>query len=287
MAIIGFVTHTQREGAVSLAHQTGQWLREQGHIVEFLDAASPSSAPRNGERPDEGLSPLDLAVSLGGDGTMLRTVDLVSPLGVPVLGVNLGHLGYLAAVEPAELQAALRRFLSGDYRLESRLTLDVSVADDGGDGTHTVLHRSALNDLVVQRPAGGHTVRMEVAVNGAPFLTFAADSLIVATPTGSTAYNLSARGPIVSPQARVQILTPVAPHMLFDRSLVLDAEDVLAFSPIAGQPADLVIDGWLAAMLRPGQTLHCRKGDRDARLVTFGERDFHRILKRKFNLADR
>jgi NAD+ kinase len=283
VAVIGFVTHTHREGAVSLAHETGQWLRDRGHVVEFLDAASPQGAPRNGEGP----GPLDLAVSLGGDGTMLRTVDLVSPLGVPVLGVNLGHLGYLAAVEPSDLRDALRRFLSGDYRVESRLTLDVSVTDDGGDGTHTVLHRSALNDLVVQRPAGGHTVRMEVAVNAAPFLTFAADSLIVATPTGSTAYNLSARGPIVSPQARVQILTPVAPHMLFDRSLVLDAEDVIAFSPIAGQPADLVIDGWLAATLRPGQTLHCRKGDRDARLVTFGERDFHRILKRKFNLADR
>ena len=150
-----------------------------------------------------------------------------------------------------------------------------------------MLHRSALNDLVLQRPTGGHTVRLQVAVNGEPFLTFAADSLIVATPTGSTAYNLSARGPIVSPRARVQILTPVAPHMLFDRSLVLDAEDVLAFSPIAGQPADLVVDGWLAAVLRPGETLHCRKGDRDARLVTFGERDFHRMLKLKFNLADR
>jgi NAD+ kinase len=283
MAAIGFVSHAQREGSVRLAQETAQWLRDQGHAVEFLDAASSQGAPRNGAQP----GPLDLAVSLGGDGTMLRTVDLVSPLGVPVLGVNLGHLGYLAAVEPEDLRDALRRFLSGEYRVESRLTLDVSVTDDGGDGTHTVLHRSALNDLVLQRPAGGHTVRMEVSVNTAPFLTFAADSLIVATPTGSTAYNLSARGPIVSPRARVQILTPVAPHMLFDRSLVLDAEDVLAFSPIAGQPADLVVDGWLAATLQPGQTLHCRKGDRDARLVTFGERDFHRILKRKFNLADR
>ena len=282
MAAIGFVAHAQREGAVSLAHETARWLRDQGHVVEFLDATSAPGAPRNGAQPGS----LDLAVSLGGDGTMLRTVDLVSPLGVPVLGVNLGHLGYLAAVEPADLRAALGRFLTGDYRVESRLTLDVSVTD-GGDGSHTVLHRSALNDLVLQRPAGGHTVRMEVSVNAAPFLTFAADSLIVATPTGSTAYNLSARGPIVSPRARVQILTPVAPHMLFDRSLVLDAEDVLAFSPIAGQPADLVVDGWLAATLRPGQTLHCRKGDRDARLVNFGERDFHRILKQKFNLADR
>jgi NAD+ kinase len=180
----------------------------------------------------------------------------------------------------------LQRFLTGDYQVESRMTLDISVTDDRYE-TGTLLHRSALNDLVLQRPAGGHTVRTEVAVNGEPFLTFAADSLIVATPTGSTAYNLSARGPIVSPRARVQILTPVAPHMLFDRSLVLDSEEVISISPIAGQPADLVIDGSMAATLQPGQTLHCRKGDRDALLVTFGRRDFHHILKHKFNLADR
>jgi NAD+ kinase len=283
VAVIGFVTHRQREGAVSLAAETARWLGELGHSTELLDASSSGGAARDGGD----LGRLDLAVSLGGDGTMLRTVDIVSPGGVPVLGVNLGHLGYLTAVEPEGLRDALRRFLAGDYQVESRMTLDVSVTDDGGDGSLSVLHRSALNDLVLQRPAGGHTVRTEVAVNGVPFLTFAADSLIVATPTGSTAYNLSARGPIVSPRARVQILTPVAPHMLFDRSLVFDAEDVIAISPIAGQAADLVVDGWLAATLRPGQTLHCRKGDRDALLVTFGARDFHDILKRKFNLADR
>lgn len=284
MASVGFIAHGQREGAVALALETAKWLREQGHVAEFLDAADRSEG-------DAGLGltvgAFDLAVSLGGDGTMLRTVDLVSPDGIPVLGVNLGHLGYLTAVEPDGLRDALRRFLTGDYQVESRMTLDVSVTDDGGDGAHRVLHRSALNDLVLQRPEGSHTVRLEVSVNGAPFLSFAADSMIVATPTGSTAYNLSARGPIVSPRARVQILTPVAPHMLFDRSLVLDAEDVLAFAPIAGQAADLVVDGWQATTLRPGQTLHCRRGDRDALLVTFGERNFNEILKRKFNLADR
>ena len=284
MAIIGFVAHSHREGALELADETARWLRQQGHGAELLEAdLAGGGRSRNGERPGA----LDLAVSLGGDGTMLRTVDLVSPAGVPVLGVNLGHLGYLAAVEPECLRDALQRFLVGDYQVEARMTLDISVTNEAGRTDPTVLRRSALNDLVLQRPAGSHTVRTEVAVNGEPFLTFAADSLIVATPTGSTAYNLSARGPIVSPRARVQILTPVAPHMLFDRSLVLDAEDVIAITPIAGQAADLVIDGWMAASLRPGQTLHCRSGDRDALLVTFGTRDFHRILKRKFNLADR
>jgi NAD+ kinase len=286
VAAIGFVTHTQREGAIGLARETAAWLQREGHVASFLDPDGARSS--NGKRPAH----LDLAVSLGGDGTMLRTVDLVSSVGVPVLGVNLGHLGYLAAVEPDSLRDALARFLAGDYQVEPRMTLDVSVTGgsltgDLGDAGRDVLHRSALNDLVLQRPAGRHTVRAEVLVNDEPFLTFAADSLIVATPTGSTAYNLSARGPIVSPRARVQILTPVAPHMLFDRSLVLDAEDRIAIAPIAGQPADLVIDGWMTATLHPGQTLHCRRGDRDALLVTFGQRDFQSILKRKFNLANR
>jgi NAD+ kinase len=282
VAAIGFVARKQREGAVDLAEGTARWLRQQGHTAALLDLES-SGTTADGEP----TGPLDLAVSLGGDGTMLRTVDLVSPAGVPVLGVNLGHLGYLTAVEPEGLRDALQRFLAGDYQVEARMTLDISIAEDGGPTNAALLHRSALNDLVLQRPPGDHTIRTEVSVNDEPFLTFAADSLIVATPTGSTAYNLSARGPIVSPRARVQILTPVAPHMLFDRSLVLDAEDVIAISPIAGQAADVLVDGSMVATLRPGQTLHCRKGDRDARLVTYGKRDFHRILKHKFNLADR
>jgi NAD+ kinase len=283
VAKIGFVAHTLREGALQLAEETAAWLQSNGHGVEILD----SGGLRSGAAAELAVPALDLAVSLGGDGTMLRTVDLVSPDGVPVLGVNMGHLGYLTAVEPDGLRAALTRFLAGDYQIESRMTLDVSVTDELGQGSQTVLHRCALNDAVLQRTNVGHTMRTEVAVGGVPFLTFESDSLILATPTGSTAYNFSARGPIVSPRARVHILTPVAPHMLFDRSMVFDSDEVISVSVIGEVPADVVVDGWLAAQLNPGQTLHARQGDQDARLVTFGARDFHRILKSKFNLADR
>ena len=290
MASIGFVAHTLREGAAALAVETIEWLRSQGHTAALIGgvtgpAAGQAGTPLPAQDPMiESLPALDLAVSLGGDGTMLRTVDLVSQRGVPVLGVNLGRLGYLTAVEPDELRDALKRFLAGDFQVEARMTLDVSVSD-GLAGAPSVLHRSALNDLVLQRVAGGHTVSAEVAVNGTPFLTFAADSIILATPTGSTAYNLSARGPIVSPRARVQILTPVAPHMLFDRSLILDEDDEVSVKLCGDRPADLVVDGWKAATLEPGQTLHSRRGERDALLVRFGERDFHDILRRKFNLS--
>jgi len=189
-------------------------------------------------------------------------------------------------VEPEALRDALDRFLTGAYQVEPRMTLDVSVLDHCDDGAVTVLHRSALNDLVLQRSPGGRTVRAELAVSGQSFLRFAADSLIVATPTGSTAYNLSARGPIVSPRARVQIVTPVAPHGLFDRSIVLAADEEVTIATIDGTSSDLVVDGRVASTLGPGQVLRCRQGVRDALLVTFGQRDFHRILKRKFNLTD-
>jgi NAD+ kinase len=278
VARIAFVAHTQRPGAAGLAEDTAAWLRSEGHEVHLV------AFPTDGRQLE--LGPLDLAVSLGGDGTMLRTVDLVSQSDVPVLGVNMGQLGYLSAVEPPGLRDALKRFLSGEYLVEKRMTIDVSVTDDAG-GVHAALRRSALNDVVLQRASAGHTMRSAVALNGDPFLTFVSDSLILCTPTGSTAYNLSARGPIVSAKARVQILTPVAAHMLFDRSVVLDAEELVSIVLIGDQPADVVVDGWLAGTLGPGQVLHCSQGQHDAKLVTFGERNLYRILKSKFNLADR
>ena len=279
MAVIGFVVHTQRDAALLLAKETGEWLAEMGHRSE-IHATEPV--------PDPVSAPTgwDLAVSLGGDGTMLRTVDIVCGEHIPVLGVNLGRLGYLTVVEPAGLREALSRFLAGDFQVESRMTLDVSF--EGGRGEASPAPgRSALNDVVLLRTEVGHTMHTEVAVNSEPFLTFASDSLILATPTGSTAYNLSARGPIVSPRARVQILTPVAPHMLFDRSLVLDADEVVTITAAGERPVDVVIDGWRWTTLTPGQSVHCRRGERDALLVTFGERDFHRILKSTFDLKDR
>ncbi|HET6875663.1 MAG TPA: NAD(+)/NADH kinase [Acidimicrobiales bacterium] len=279
MAVVGFVVHSNREAALLLAKETAAWLEEKGHRAEIHATAPEPAAPT-------GPTGWDLAVSLGGDGTMLRAVDLVCGEGLPVLGVNFGHLGYLTVVEPAGLRTALQRFLDGDYQVESRMTLDV--AFEGAKGEEPPgSPRSALNDVVLQRTKVGHTMHTEVVVNSVPFLTFASDSLILATATGSTAYNLSARGPIVSPRARVQILTPVAPHMLFDRSLVLDGEDRVTISAAGDQPVDVVVDGFHSATLNPGQSVYCCQGRHDALLVTFGERDFHRILKSKFDLKDR
>lgn len=283
MAEFVLMCHPQRSDARALAADTATSLTDQGHQVVVPEGPEAPDELSQWFRPESALAPsVDLVISIGGDGTMLRAVGLAAPAGVPVLGVNVGHLGYLTQIEPEALSESLAAFLSGQHRVERRMTLEVSWT--GSNGTTTL---NALNEAVVQRSNAGHTVRLAVEVNGSAFTTYAADGLIVSTPTGSTAYNLSSRGPIVSPRHRALLLTPVSPHMLFDRSLVLDSSEVIDIVLIDDRPAELIVDGRAVESLEPGTRLQCRAGQHDALLVAFGARDFHQILKNKFGLADR
>ena len=279
MATIGFAPHEERHRAVKIAKATAQWLEGQGHSAVVLPAVALMKA-----RP-EGLEKLDLLVSLGGDGTMLRTAGMVVGTGVPVLGVNFGRFGYLTAVEPDGLQLALERFLAGDYKLERRTTLDASVVPDASSSPR--LSTTGLNDVVLARPSGTHTITTSVAIAGKRFLSYVADSMIVSTATGSTGYNLSARGPIVSAKLRCLVLTPVSPHMLFDRSVVLDSSDEVSLQMEGRFPAELIVDGVPCGQVAVGERVVCRAGANDAVLVNFADRDFETILKSKFHLADR
>jgi NAD+ kinase len=226
---------------------------------------------------------LEVAISLGGDGTMLHTVHLVSETGVPVLGVNVGQMGYLTEVEPAGLDRALERLHDREYDVLDRLMLQVDVESAGPAHGRSW----ALNEAVLEKSHGGRLARLDVSINGAFFTTYAADGVIVSTPTGSTAYSFSARGPIVSPRHSCLLLTPVSPHMLFDRSLVLGPEEELQFRVIDERSVVLTVDGRELGQLEAGDSVACTGGPRPARIVTFGPRDFHQILKAKFGLADR
>ncbi len=200
-----------------------------------------------------------------------------------MLGVNVGQLGYLAEVEPVDLDEALARLVAGDYEVADRMMLSVTIESAGPAAGRWW----ALNEAVIEKPQPGRLARFEVAINGSPFTSYAADGVIVATPTGSTAYSFSARGPIVSPRVRCLLLTPVSPHMLFDRTLVLDAEETLELVVSDERPVLLTIDGRERGELAPGDVVRCTGGPRPARVVTFGPRDFHQILKAKFGLPDR
>ena len=216
---------------------------------------------------------------------MLRSVGMVIGTGVPVLGVNFGAFGYLAAVEPEGLRHAIERFLAGDYELTRRMTVDAVIVPRGGSTPR--FRATGLNDIVLARPSGTHTINTSLGLSGQRFLSYAADAMIVSSATGSTGYNLSSRGPIISPKLRCLIITPVSPHMLFDRSLVVDASDEVSFRLEGRSPAELIVDGLPSGQVELGEQLVCRAGADDALLVSFGDRSFETVLKKKFHLADR
>jgi NAD+ kinase len=267
MASIGFFLHHARPDADRLAKEAASWLEAAGHEVRFPDSAG------------DPVRALDLAVSLGGDGTMLRAVDAVAGDDVPVLGVNLGTLGYLTQVEPEHLELALRRFLAGEHVIELRMRMAIEVSGTDVEGTFP-----SLNEVVLGKVPAGQVVRLAVTVDGEPFTTYHADGVIVATPTGSTAYAWSAGGPIVAPAHEAMLLVPVAPHMLFDRSLVLPAESCIRLEVADDRPADVSVDGRSLGLLQPGDTVTCTRAPSPARLVTFEPRSFLGILKAKFGL---
>lgn len=280
MAKILVAVHQHREEAAVLAADAVDWLRSCGHDVELPSADAAMVGRAAFGRDDVAAQGYDLALSIGGDGTMLRTVELVSADDVPVLGVNVGQLGYLVEVEPDGLRSAVTRFLDGEHHIEPRMRLEVR--RERVDGSV-----SALNEMVLEKTPSGHTVRLAVSVDGAYFMTFIADGLIVATATGSTAYALSARAPIVAPTHRLMVLTPVAPHMLFDRSLVFEPASQLRLEVCSWRPAELFVDGRSEAMLEEGDAVLVSASPHPARLVTFERRNFLGILKSKFGLNDR
>ncbi len=282
MARVAFLLHHARAQAVEVAREAVLWLGEQGHEVRLPEAdAHHVGRPELACGADALTTDLDVAVSLGGDGTMLRTVDLVSDDQVPVIGVNLGHLGYLAEVEAEDLHLALARFFAGDHEIHERMRLRVDVQPVLGGAARSY---PALNEAVLGKTTSGQIVGVKVSVDSEDFTTYRADAIIVATPTGSTAYAWSAGGPIVSPSHAALLLTPVAPHTVFDRSLVLPPTACIRLEVAADRPASLSVDGRSEGLLAPGDAIVCTAAEHPALVVTFGRRGFLGILKAKFGL---
>jgi NAD+ kinase len=264
------VVNSERPAAVALVETIRAWWEERGYKVL-------------GSEPDADPAMADFAISLGGDGTMLRTVHLTLPYSIPVLGVNLGRMGFLTEVEPAALEESFGRIVAGDYRIEERMVLEVTIASPGGAGSRHL----AINEVIVEKTQPGHTIRVDVALSGTRFLTYVADGLLACTPTGSTAYNLSARGPVISPRLRAVVLTPVAPHLVFDRSVVLDAEETVEMTLLDGPAAAAVVDGVPLRQLAAGDVVACRAATERARLITLDDMGFHSVLRSRFGLSDR
>ena len=282
-ATVAVVGRSDRPEARQTARRAVTWLADHGHTVVALPEDIAVLGIDQLEPRDDPFSTADLVLSIGGDGTMLRAVSLVNGLPVPVLGVNVGLLGYLAEVEPINLEDSLNRFFSGQYVTEHRLVLDIEVQHRDG---RRHLHR-ALNEASFEKTKSGQTIRLGVRIDDVPFTTFQADGLLVATPTGSTAYALSARGPIVSPTHQAILLTPLAPHMLFDRSLVLDSTETVDVEVVGDREVVMAVDGQEVCSLAVGDSVRCRTSASPAVFVRLEPNRFHQVLKAKFGLADR
>jgi NAD+ kinase len=280
VAVVVLLVNESRPPAVELARQATTWLGQRGHDVRLpkRDAEAAGLAEFGAE--GDLVPGVDLAIALGGDGTMLRAVDLVAGHDTPVLGVNLGRLGYLTDVEVPNLPAALERFLSGDYVVEDRTMLTLRLG--ASSGPHL-----ALNEAVLEKTMPGHTVHLSVSIAGQSFIRWVADGLIVATPTGSTAYSFSAGGPIVSPRQQALLLTPVAPHTPFDRTLVLHPDEPVEVEVLDHRGAILSVDGRELGRLGQGESVSVAVAPVPAHFVRFEPRDFYGVLKAKFGLADR
>lgn len=289
MTVIGVTLHRFREDALSLVDTVAAWARANG--VRVVAQADDVEALRGrvALEPEavDSLTCADVVVSLGGDGTMLRTVRALNGHPTPIIGVNIGTRGYLTRVEPHDVAEALKRFVHGkegvDYSFDDRMMLAAAVDVPSSGGLKSWL---ALNEVVFEKSESGHTVKLDVSIDGVDFATYTADGLIVATPTGSTAYALSARGPVLSPRLRAVLLTPVSPHMVFDRSLVLDpAEDVIV--TVGGyRPVEVSVDGYRCVELSVGQSMKVSAAHHVARLLRFEDRRFHQILRQKFGLVE-
>jgi NAD+ kinase len=290
---IGLVVHHDRPLAKELAHRVLTWADSLGADVVMGESDARVVGARSLAQDAEVLATADVVVAIGGDGTMLRAVRLVADAGVALVAVHAGQLGYLADVAPERTEWALSELAAGRGRIEERMRVQAEIADGAADegadpGVAAGQQRlSGLNEVVVERALTGHTVRLRVFLDGHFFTSYVADGMVVATPTGSTAYAFSVRGPIVAPTHRALVMVPVAPHLLFDRALVLEAGSAIDLEVTGHRAATVTVDGQGGVAVPPGGRVRCTTAPQPARFIRFEEHRFHQVLKRKFSLADR
>lgn len=225
----------------------------------------------------------ECAIILGGDGTFIQAANDLRETGIPMVGVNLGTLGYLTEIEQKELFPALEKLIRDDYRIEQRMMLYGSLFY----GKNKEFFGTALNDVIVSRGISGRMISVELTINGQFLDTYVGDGVIISTPTGSTSYNLSAGGPVVAPQVRAMIITPICPHSLNNRSMVINASDHvgLCIGRTKTEFADeavVTLDGRQGLLLQTGDCIEIKKAKQETKILKLTEKCFYDVIKSKF-----
>jgi NAD+ kinase len=282
---VGIVAKPDAPRAQGVILQLLPWLAARGRAVVFeketadlvpvVVGASASKAELPGQ--------VDLLIVLGGDGTLLSMARAVGDLGVPLLGVNLGGLGFLTATTLEEMFPALEAYLGGRMAIEERMLLAARVIRKG----QPLCEYAALNDVVITKSAMSRIIDLSVSVDGRYATAYRADGLIISTPTGSTAYSLSAGGPILFPTMDAVVLTPICSHTLTNRPIVVPGTDRIEVTLLADQEVMATIDGQVGVGLREGDTVEIRKAASRIRLVRFPQKDFFSVLRTKLKWGER
>jgi NAD+ kinase len=288
MHVVGLVLHPQRDCGGAVASVL-DWADQRGIEVLGIDTElSRLACSANPVSAEELKQRADLLVSMGGDGTMLRAMRLADGQRFPVLGVNLGKLGFLAEVDVPELVTALSAIDAHEFTTEPRLAIDCFVGDPDGpvdgrdDGRAT-----AFNDIAVVRTPGDGLAAVAVHAGGQPFVSYVADAVIVATPTGSTAYSFSAGGPIVSPAVEALLVTPASPHSAYNRGVVVSVTDTVSLEVLSGSgKLAIEVDGRVAGFAGPGDFLDITPRPAAARVVRLGHTTFYQRARRKLGITD-
>ncbi len=285
MKRIGIVAKTDREEARTVVPELLKWFNARG-LQPVCDKETAAICPdvaastaRRAELPGQ----VDLLLVLGGDGTLLSMARLVGDLGVPILGVNLGGLGFLTALTVDELFPALEAYLSGGLVIEERMVLAATVLREG----ERLAEYVALNDMVITKSAMSRIIRLEVAMDGQLATGYRADGLIISTPTGSTAYCLSAGGPIVFPTMDAMVLTPICSHTLTNRPIVLPADQRIEVRLLTDQDVMLTADGQVGFALKQWDTVEVRRASSRIRLLRFPQKHFFSVLRTKLKWGER
>lgn len=284
---IGIMANSGKYAALEIARDAESYLN--GHGVKVLIQHHVAESWGDSARglSDDEVTDGDAVIVLGGDGTILATSRECGPKGTPMLPVHLGRFGFLTEVAPTAIRVALDKLMSRDYTVEQRLMLSATARRDGQSQTQASV--LALNDIVVANGPLSRVLHLRMSVDGRYVTTYAADGIIVASPTGSTAYSLSAGGPLVHPDVSAILVTPICPHTLTSRALLLPAKSEVTIE-VERDPQDIVrvtIDGQLGFPLQSGDAISVRHADHPAHIISVGGADFYDKLQNKLRWGER
>lgn len=283
MKKIGIITKLRKPEAVEVVKKLNPWLKDRGRET-FVDIETASPLGEKGFQRSEIPSLVDMIMVLGGDGTLLSVARLVGNQGIPILGVNLGGLGFITEVPVAELYTTLERIFNNDYFIEERLMLTAHVHRQG----ERIADYNVLNEVVINKGALARIIELETYINKTYVTTFRADGVILSTPTGSTAYSLSAGGPIIYPTLHSFVLTPICPHTLTNRPIVLP-DDFLVEIVLKSESGDvfLTLDGQVGFSLMYDDVVEVKRSEGKIKLILVSKRDYFKILRTKLKWGER